>query len=83
MPKSIQTNATFQNVPKTEKLSPRCDFELKRVERVLLEWSVYGSQGPQRAAHSSRTRQKKEGERQKERRSKKERVRGNKGERGI
>ena len=73
MPKSIQKNATFQKVSKNKKMSPRCDFEPKRGERGELDWSVYGSQGPQRAAPSSRTRQKKEGKRQKERRSKKER----------
>ena len=73
MPKSIQKNATFQEVPKIEKISPRCDLEPIRDQRVELRWCTFASQGPQGAAPSTRTRQKKEGERQKER--KKERVR--------
>ena len=45
---------------------------------------TFGGRGPQGAAPSTRTRQKKEGERQKERRTKKERVRKvEKGTRGI
>ncbi len=77
-------NATFQKVPKIKKMSPRCDFEPNKGERVSTGWSVFGSQGPQGAAPSTRTRQKKEGERQKERRSKKERkVEWKKGEREI
>ena len=84
MPISKQKHVTFQTVLKIEKISPGCDFELKRVERVKLEWSVFGSQAPQGAAPNTRTRQKKEGERQKERRTKKERVRKvEKGTRGI
>ena len=67
--------ATFQEVPKIEKISPRCDLEPIRGQRVEPEWWTFASQGPQGAATSTRTRQKKEGERQKERRTKKERVR--------
>ena len=73
MPKSIQENVTFQKLPKISKNYPRCDFEPNKGERVSRGGSVFGSQGPQRAAPSTRTRHKKEGERQKERRSKKER----------
>ena len=50
-------NAIFQKVPKIEKMNPRCDFELKRVERVLLDGSIYGSQGSgSRYTHASKER---------------------------
>ena len=64
---------TFQEVPKIEQISPRCDLEPIRGQRLEPEWWTFASQGPQGAATSTRTRQKKEGKRQKERRSKKER----------
>ena len=75
MPKSILTFGMFPKVPKIKHIGPRCDFELKRDERLEPELWTFGSRGPQGAAPSTRTRQKKEGERQKERRTKKERVR--------
>ena len=83
-PKSMRKFATFQEVPKIEQISPRCDLEPIRGQRVEPGWWTFASQGPQGAATSTRTRQKKEGERQKERRTKKERVRKvEKGTRGI
>ena len=76
--------ATFQAVPKIEQVSPRCDLEPIRDQRVELRWWTFGNRAPKGAAPSTRTRQKKEGERQKERRTKKERVRKvEKGTRGI
>ena len=75
MPKSIRKLDTFQTVQKMKKNGPRYDFEPIRDQRVEPRWCTFASQGPQGAAPSTRTRQKKEGERQKERRTKKERVR--------
>ena len=75
MPKSVQKISTFQAVQKIQKNGPRCDLERIRDQRVEPRWCTFASQGPQGAAPSTRTRQKKEGERQKERRTKKERVR--------
>ena len=72
-PKTVLKIVTFQKVSKLGKFGPRGDFEPNKGERPAPECSVFGSQGPQRAAPSTRTRHKKEGERQKERRSKKER----------
>ena len=68
-------NSTFQAVQKIQKNGPRCDLERIWDQRVEPRWCIFASQAPQRAAPSTRTRQKKEGERQKERRTKKERVR--------
>ena len=73
MPKSVQKNNAFQAVQQIQKNGPRCDLELIRDQRVEPGWWTFAIQGPQGAATSTRTRQKKEGERQKERRSKKER----------
>ena len=75
MPKSIRKFVTFQAVPKIEKISPRCDLEPISDQRPELWWWTFASQGPQGTAPRTRTRQKNEGERQKERRTKKERVR--------
>ena len=81
MPKSMRKFVTFQAVPKIEQIRPMCDLEPIRDQRVELEWQTFGGRGPQGAAL---VRQKKEGKRQKERRTKKERVRKvEKGTRGI
>ncbi len=73
MPKSTQKCYFSKGAKSQTKIDPMCDFEPKKGDPVALECSVFGNQGPQRAAPSTRTRHKKEGERQKERRSKKER----------
>ena len=73
MSKSMLKNVTFQKVQKIRKIGPRCDFEPKRGERLEPEWWTFGSRGPQGAAPSTRTRQKKEGDgRKKEEPRKKE-----------
>ena len=53
----------------------RARNEFKHASGACGPERTFGGRGPQGAAPSTRTRQKKEGERQKERRTKKERVR--------
>ena len=66
---------TSLEVQKVEKLGRDAAKGEPWGQRLGLGWWTFRSRGPQGAAPSTRTRQKKEGERQKERRTKKERVR--------
>ena len=75
MPKSMQKNVTFQKVGGKNKNGPRCDFEPKRSE-----WATRPPR--ERPPVHARVQRKGSG-RKKEEASKKEMVRGNKGERWI
>ena len=72
----------FQEVPKIEQICPRCDLEPIRDQRVEPRWWTFASQGPQGTAPSTRTRQKNEGELQKEEPRKKESGKWKKGQEG-
>ena len=70
---SVKIRNGPRRLVKFRKIVARSDFELKWTQRLELEWWTFRSRGPQGAAPSTRTRQKKEGDgRKKEEPRKKE-----------